>query len=119
MSISEKTKRLLLVRSGGFCANPHCHSDLFPFFESGEITNIEELAHIIGQSEDGPRGENDLPSNERDEFHNIIILCPNCHTIIDKNSHLYPIETIKEWKKNHQSSIEDILNLKLIKIVLN
>jgi hypothetical protein len=54
MSIEAKTKRLLLARSGGFCGNPNCNADLYPLFESREITNVEELAHIIGQSEDGP-----------------------------------------------------------------
>ena len=64
MAIKEKVKRKLLASSGGFCTNPECHNDLFPFFETGEITNVEELAHIIGQKEKGPRGGSDLPLEE-------------------------------------------------------
>lgn len=111
MSIRTIVKRKLWASSGGFCGKPDCHSDLFPFFESGKITNIEELAHIIGQKEKGPRGNNPLPLDERDEFENIILLCPTCHTIVDKNPELFPNETIKQWKSNHEKSIADIFQV--------
>lgn len=108
MSISSEVKRKLLASSGGYCGKPDCHTELFPFFESKKITNIEELAHIIGQKKNGPRGENELPLNQRDEFENIILLCPVCHTIIDKNPHLFPDNVIKQWKTNHIESIKNI-----------
>lgn len=66
------------------------------------------MAHIIGQKEDGPRGEDELPLNERDEFENIILLCPTCHTMVDKNSDIYPKETLLQWKKNHIESIKNL-----------
>ena len=114
MSISEKTKRMLITRSGGYCANPNCHQDLFPFFETGEITNIEELAHIIGQSEKGPRGKHKLKLAERDEYKNIIVLCPNCHRKIDKNPKLYPDKTLIDWKSNHESAISNCFNVPIL-----
>lgn len=105
MAITEKTKRLLLARSGGFCANPNCNKDLFPLLENKTITNIEELAHIIGKSEDGPRGEGSLQLSERDDYKNIIVLCPTCHTIIDKNPENFPEEKLQRWKQNHSERI--------------
>ena len=108
MSISTKVQRKLLAASGGFCGNPSCHRNLFDFFETGEVKSIEELAHIIGQKEKGPRGDDELPLSERDEFENIILLCPTCHTIVDKNEHLFPKETIRKWKREHQDSIEEL-----------
>lgn len=108
MSISTKVKRMLLAASGGFCGNPGCHRNLFDFFESGEITNVEELAHIISQKEDGPRGEDVLPMSQRDEYNNIILLCPTCHTIVDKNPELYPVDTIRKWKREHEESIKNL-----------
>lgn len=94
--------------SGGYCGNPRCHCELLPLFETGEITNIEEIAHIIGHKEDGPRGHDNTSLNERDEFENLILLCPNCHTIIDKNPELFPKETIRQWKRNHSDSIRNL-----------
>ncbi|MBR4793345.1 MAG: HNH endonuclease [Bacteroidaceae bacterium] len=108
MSLSEKVKKKLLAASGGYCGNPSCHRNLFDFFETGEITNIEEFAHIIGQKEEGPRGKDELPLNQRDEFDNIILLCPTCHTIVDKNPELYPKDTILRWKYEHEESIKNL-----------
>jgi len=108
MAISSKVKRLLLSRSGGYCGNPECQSDLFPFFENRSITNVEELAHIIGQKKGGPRGDNDMPLNDRDEYDNIILLCPTCHRKIDKNPDLYPDSIVKKWKEEHEIKIKNL-----------
>jgi len=108
MSISDKVKRKLLAASGGYCGNPSCHRNLFDFFETGEISSIEEFAHIIGKKENGPRGEDGVPLSERDEFDNIILLCPTCHTTIDKNPKLYHKETIRKWKREHEERIKDL-----------
>lgn len=112
MSIELKTKRLLLARSGGFCGNPNCNADLFPLFESREITNVEELAHIIGQSEDGPRGKSDLTEEERDDYDNIVLLCPTCHTKADKFPNLFPVDVVRDWKKNHEERIKGLFYIK-------
>ena len=106
MSISPKTKRLLLARSGGYCQNPECNSDLYPFFEDGTVTNIKELGHIIAQKENGPRGESTEPFNNRDEYKNIIVLCPTCHTQIDKNPDKYSVTLLSKWKVDHEESIK-------------
>jgi hypothetical protein len=107
MNISDKVKRLLWCKSGGFCQNQCCNIELFQFFESGRISSIEELAHIIAQSDGGPRGNADIAPAMRDEYENIIILCPNCHTIIDKNPFEYPVELLREWKFNHERLINE------------
>jgi len=112
MAIKEKVKRKLWATSGGFCAKPDCHADLFPFFENGQITNIEELAHIIGQKLKGPRGDGDLELSEIDEFDNIVLLCPTCHTIIDKNPEIFPDELIHTWKSKHTESIKSLFSIK-------
>ncbi len=106
MTISSKTKRMLLARSGGYCQNPRCNIDLYPYFKDGSITNIEELAHIIAKKEGGARGDEPLPLDQRNEYNNIILLCPTCHTIIDKNPDKYPSEVLKTWKREHEEKIK-------------
>lgn len=115
MSISKKVIRKLWASSGGYCANPNCHADLFPLFENGEVANIEELAHIIGQKKNGPRGNDDLSRTQRDEFDNIIVLCPSCHTLVDKNEKQFPVSIIKEWKNNHEDSIKKLFQTPVFK----
>jgi hypothetical protein len=113
LSITEKTKRLLLSKSGGFCQNPGCNQDLFKFFEDGTVTNIEELAHIIARKKGGPRGDDTLKLSDRDEYDNIILLCPTCHTIVDKSPHLFPARLMIEWKILHEQKIRDCFNVPL------
>lgn len=119
MSISKKVIRKLWASSGGYCANPNCHADLFPLFENGEVANIEELAHIIGQKKNGPRGNDDLSRTQRDEFDNIIVLCPSCHTLVDKNEKQFPVSIIKEWKNNHEDSIKKLFQTPVFKTCRN
>ena len=107
MAISDRVKRLLLSRSGGYCQNPNCRNNFFTFFKSGEISSIEELAHIIAQRDEGPRGQNPLPLAQRDEYENIILLCPNCHSLIDKNPRQYPDGLLLDWKLKHEKIIQE------------
>jgi hypothetical protein len=101
-----------LARSSGYCMRPECHRDLFPMFETGEITSVEELAHIIGQKEDGPRGDHPLPLDQRDEYQNILVLCPYCHSIIDKNPRLFPDDLLLSWKARHEDEIANCFGVR-------
>ncbi len=107
MSITDRVKRLLWSGSGGYCQNPNCRNFFFTFFESGEITSIEELAHVIAQSNGGPRGQNQLPLAQRDEYENIILLCPNCHSLVDKNPNQFPEGLLLDWKLKHERIIKE------------
>jgi hypothetical protein len=106
MAISSKIKRLLLAKSGGYCQNPECNNDLLSFFEDGKLNGIEELAHIVGKNIKGPRGKNSLNLNERDQYVNIILLCPNCHTKVDKNPRLFTVDLLQQWKNKHEEKIK-------------
>lgn len=108
MAITEKTKRKLWAASGGFCANPDCHAELFHFFDDGNISNIEEFAHIIGKKEDGPRGNHNMSRSDRDNFDNILLLCPTCHSLIDKNPKKFSDSLLISWKQCHQDNIRSL-----------
>lgn len=104
--------RVLLARSAGYCQNPSCNTELFRFFENGEVAGIQELAHIVGQSADGPRGTSGLSSTDRDSINNIILLCPSCHTLIDKSPNNFPIETLHQWKAGHEQRVTMLFSVK-------
>ena len=107
MTINKRVRRLLWSRSGGYCQNPNCRADFFKFFEDGSISSIEELAHIISGRKRGPRGDKGLGKRVRDEYDNIILLCPNCHTLIDKNPGHFPVDLLLTWKSEHEQKIKD------------
>jgi len=92
-----KDIKILWGRSGNRCSI--CKIELTP--DSG-IDTIGEIAHIVSRSKDGPRGQDPLPKNERDDFSNLILLCPNHHSEIDKFPESWPKEKIHEIKRDHE-----------------
>jgi len=96
--------RALIARSGGYCQNPECNCDLFPFLADDTYGNIKEAAHIIPLSPDGPRGAEVYPKDQNN-FYNIILLCPTCHTLADKFPDRYPAAMLREWKSKHEQRL--------------
>ena len=101
MSIGLPDTKLLWGRAGGLCSicqiklseDKKSSSGAFPFGEQ---------AHIVGEEEGGPRGESKLSLGERNCYHNLILLCPTCHTKIDKATEEYPVEILHQLKSKHE-----------------
>jgi hypothetical protein len=103
-SPNDVTKLRLFADSGGYCQNPACLRQLF-VDEPGKTIHIAEMAHIFAASDTGPRARVDLTEEERGAFKNLILLCPSCHTLIDKAPDAYPDAKILEWKRAHYEKI--------------
>src|SRR5690606_40771351 len=97
------TQFKLFANSGGYCQNPACNENLYKSYEADEI-HIAEIAHIISVNK-GARKNNKLSPKEKGSFDNLILLCPNCHTAIDKAEDSFPVETILKWKDEHQQKL--------------
>lgn len=104
-SIPNETKLRLFSGAAGYCQRPDCLQPLFPT-EMGGDKHIAEMAHVIPHGEKGPRHE-ERPDKEfeADSFENLILLCPNCHTIIDKAPDSYPRSVLLDWKSNHLAAL--------------
>lgn len=111
-SPSNHVKLQLFADSGGYCQNPNCNKNLFITVGESDF-HIAEMAHIFSASDGGPRSDSKLTKEARGEFENLILLCPNCHTSIDKADTEYPDSLIKTWKKEHSNKINEIFNIKL------
>ncbi len=99
------TKLRLFADSGGFCQNPSCNRNLFE--DTGStVIHVAEIAHIFAAIDGGPRTNQDLSDTERGAYGNLILLCSNCHTTVDKASADYPDDLIKKWKRDHQLRLE-------------
>lgn len=102
-----KTK--LFANSAGFCQRPECNEPLFKNFKEKEI-HIAEIAHIISVN-NGAR-EKKITKEEKGSYENLILLCPNCHTIIDKNEIDFPELLINTWKVQHESRLAEVFSFK-------
>jgi hypothetical protein len=103
-SPSEHTRLRLHADSAGFCQRPECLRRLFETV-SGKIFPIAEMAHIFAANDGGPRANAKLTEEERGAYENLILLCPNCHTIIDKAPQEFPDDVIRGWKEKHVERI--------------
>jgi hypothetical protein len=83
-----------------------CKLELTP---NGEYETIGEIAHIVSQSPQGPRGDDPLPLEKRDDYSNLILLCPNHHSEIDKYVDVWPVSKLKQKKEEHEKWVSEKL----------
>ncbi|MGD9693625.1 MAG: HNH endonuclease [Phycisphaerales bacterium] len=108
VAISARDLRLLFQQSGNQCAFPGCVQRLtFDATNLDRAGSVSEVAHIVGQSPDGPRGDHPMPSEERDRFENLILLCDTHHTQVDRQTATYTVESLRQMKFDHESLIAE------------
>lgn len=96
------TVKRLHTLSGNQCAAPDCTRALIA---RDDETIISKICHIEAASADGARCNPDMDDDQRRHFDNLILLCDECHCIIDnkENEAKYPVPLLKQWKKQHES----------------
>ena len=66
------------------------------------------MAHVYAASNDGPRANAAMTKNARGSFENLIVLCSNCHTKVDKAPEAYPDSMMLGWKREHARKLEAV-----------
>jgi hypothetical protein len=97
----------LFADSGGYCQRPECANRLFVDTGTKNV-HIAEMAHIIAASDDGPRANPKASAAEKGSYDNLILLCANCHTSIDKAPGDFPDAMIRGWKRKHVERIASL-----------
>jgi hypothetical protein len=106
-SPDKHTQRRLFAASAGYCQNPGCANELF-VDAAGESFHIAELAHVFAASDGGPRSNPELSKEERGAFENLVVLCANCHTMVDKASEAFLDSMILGWKREHAHKLQGL-----------
>jgi hypothetical protein len=106
MSVTVADLKVLWGRSGGTCAM--CRTEITADGSDGHARPLGEQAHIVAQSPKGPRGDADLSEGESDRARNLILLCPKCHTEVDKDSSAWPPERLREVKEAHEAWVRSM-----------
>jgi len=96
--------KLLWGRAGAHCSKckAPCTADQTLMSPTAVIG---ENAHIRAHSPGGPRYDAGYSSNLLDQYQNLILLCPTCHTHMDKQGDSYSVEAIEKWKSDHETSV--------------
>jgi hypothetical protein len=97
----------LFADSGGYCQRPECANRLFVDTGTKSI-HVAEMAHIIAASGKGPRADANVTQADKGSYDNLILLCANCHTTIDKAPADFPDNTIRAWKRKHVERINSL-----------
>ncbi|MGH9766472.1 MAG: SAVED domain-containing protein [Blastocatellia bacterium] len=99
-------KRLLLcVRAGGRCEFDGCNAYLFRHHVTLKEANFSEAAHIVAFKPDGPRGKSGRRPADINDLGNLMLLCPQCHKLIDDHPDEYSRETLEKYKQEHERRI--------------
>lgn len=102
---SEAVLKILFAKSGNICAFPNCKTHLIADVDDASKP-LGEIAHIIAAEDAGPRGDPDIPAEERNSAANYILVCPTHHSLIDKFPYQYNVSVLREMKRLHELQYE-------------
>ncbi|MDV7101213.1 HNH endonuclease signature motif containing protein [Gordonia amicalis] len=99
----EAVVRRLFAVSMNQCAMPDCTTQLVSS-ETGTI--LGEVCHIRAHNPGGPRYLDSQTDEERHGFGNLVLLCRNCHKLIDafENLEIYSVDSLVEIKRRHEEA---------------
>ncbi|WP_421790057.1 HNH endonuclease signature motif containing protein [Hyphobacterium sp.] len=109
MSISNRSIKLLWSAAAGRCSFPDCWEKLtFPKASNQAPFTLGEMAHICGNKPGANRFDAKQTQEERDDYENLILLCPTHHSLIDKkeNEQTFTVEWLLESKSAHEARVE-------------
>jgi len=108
MAITEKAIKLLWSNAAGRCSFTDCEERLTVEQAAHSAPHtLGEMAHIKGKNKGSNRYDEAQTDKERDSYGNLILLCPNHHTLIDKpeNEEMYSVGVLTQMKIEHEERI--------------
>ena len=112
MAITQKSIKILWSASGGLCAFPECRERL-TYSEAGDLApyTLGEMAHICGDQAGANRHDAGQTQQQRDDYQNLILLCPTHHALIDRpeNEQRFPSELLHQFKAAHETFVRERL----------
>jgi hypothetical protein len=108
-SIPQREVKALCALSGGVCPFPGCGRSLVePGTEQDGAAFLGEIAHIVADSRQGPRGNSLMSDEDRDKHSNLLLLCGDHHKIIDSQPNTYSVPVLRQIKVDHETHIRRI-----------
>ncbi len=103
--VPAKTRLFLFTQAGGRCEFDGCNRYLLEHPLTRTVGVFAQMAHIFAFSDRGPRA---VPSGSTAEKHalaNLILLCPECHKLVDDDPETYSASVLRKHKKAHEDRI--------------
>lgn len=108
--VSPEVKKEVAYLAANYCQFPGCGKDLGKHAVTGEKGVFSYFAHIVAASADGPRGDAVQSPLLVDEPSNFLLLCDECHRLIDKaEPEKYTVEVLREMRAQSVREIKRLL----------
>jgi len=102
-NIPEREEKVLIANSGGMCAFPGCRKRLtVDATATDDAVFLGEMAHIVGDSHQGPRGRDAMSDEDRDKASNLILFCRDHHKLIDTRLTRFSVGVLRQMKLDHE-----------------
>lgn len=108
-TILDRDLKMLWGKAGNRCSI--CNDELVQ--EKTELDPhvvIGIHSHIVADSLNGPRGNSDLPLDQRHFYDNLILVCMKHSKIIDEQLDTYTVGELKRIKKKHEAFVSERLS---------
>ncbi len=90
---------------------PTCGKHLTYDSPAGNDTYVGEAAHIRGEKPNAARFDESMTNAERDHVDNLLYLCTDDHTIIDKVPGDWPTAKLQDIKIEHEKQVREAMEL--------
>jgi len=101
---------MLWGRAASCCSIPECRRDLvIDETETDDPSVVGDAAHIVAESNDGPRGDSPLTPEQRDRYSNLILLCKTHHKMVDDQPGKYTVVKLTTIKREHEAWVRTTL----------
>lgn len=97
--------------AGGRCEFSDCNKLLLEHAVTSLEVNLAQVAHVVAFSEWGPRGKGKRPDDVH-ALENLMLLCPECHKLIDDRPDDFSRESLSEYKRDHEARIRHLTGLR-------
>ncbi|MGO8506175.1 HNH endonuclease [Rhizobium leguminosarum] len=108
MTITSKSVKLLWAGAAGRCSFEVCWERLCqPEADGVNPYTLGEMAHICGDKPGANRYDENQTQAERDDYTNLVLLCPTHHTLIDRpeNEEVFTVAKLKAMKTAHEVKV--------------
>lgn len=103
--VPAKTRLFLYVRAGGRCEFDGCNRYLLEHHLTKTEGNFAQMAHIWAFSDGGPRATEQTRSKSAHALSNLMLLCPECHKLVDDNPEQYTADVLRKHKRAHEDRV--------------
>jgi hypothetical protein len=102
--VPARTRLFLFVHAGGRCEFDGCNRYLLEHHLTKADGVFAQMAHIWAFSQGGPRGRRQH-RHEKHDLSNLMLLCPQCHKLVDDHPEQYTTDVLRKHKKAHEDRV--------------